>query len=225
MAQLLLQRHSTDVHLSAARRHIRRCKQIKGGEPYAVKILSLDKVLQEKQKLTLQAKIEKEDAHDDVVLNDGDLDNSIRSLSDRCKQFDRENTGRPLLNQLFPGGKISGIIYAPLENEPDVAEQLLTRLDALEEGNPLKEHIVPIKTNIEKCRVALAASKESIKALKQAEALEEISKANLRQQYEFNYLDMVKEFGKLNAERFFPPISPAPKKKIMDADNSADTDG
>ena len=223
MAQLLYERHSTDKHLNAGRRHMRRCKQIKGGEAYAAKILPLCNALKEKHKLTLQAKIEKEDAHDDVLLNDDDLDNSIHNLSDSCKRYDRENVGRPLFNQLFPDGNISGVVYAPLKNEPDVAEQLLARLDAFEEGNPLKEHIEPIKANIEKCRAALAGSNESIKNLKQAEAVEEIAKANLRQQYEFNYLDMVKEFGKKNAERFFPKISAPSKKKAQDTDDGNST--
>ncbi len=225
MAQLLLERHSTDVHLSGSRRHMRRCKQIKGGEPYAAILLPLYSELQEKQKLTLQAKTDKEDAHDDVVFNDENLDNSLRNLSDHCKQFDRENAGRPLLNQLFPGGKVSDIVYAPLKEEPDVAEQLLARLDALEEGHALKIHIEPIKSNIEKCRAVLTASNESIKTLKQSLAVEEIAKSNLRRQYEFNYLDMIKEFGKRNAERFFPATSAAPKKKAKEADNSSSNVG
>jgi hypothetical protein len=59
---------------------------------------------------------------------------------------------------------------------------------------------------------------------KSAEATEEISKSNLRRQYEFNYLDMVKEFGKGNANRFFPVIGSSGKSSNEDNGNGDSTE-
>ena len=219
IAQLLYERQSTDLHLNAAHRHMRLCRQIKGGEPYATRMEPYVNELTEKQKITGKAKLDKEIAYDDVILNDNDLDNTIRTLSEKCKQYDRENPGRPVLNQLFTDGKPSTIIYAHVENEPDLADQLLTRLAALGANHVLNEQSQVIKTNIEKCRAALVVYHNAIKIQKDAEAAEEISKSNLRRQYEFNFLDLSKEFGKSAANRLFPVISSSNRTSTDEEDN------
>jgi hypothetical protein len=219
MAQLLYERQSTDAHLNAVRRHMRLCRQVKGGEQYAARIEAYQKDLEERQKITIKAIQDKESASDDVTLYDTDLDNSIRTLHEKCKQFDRDNTGRPVLNQLFTDGKLSTIIYAHVENEPDMADQLLTRLAALGASHPLNEQSPAIKTNIEKCRAALSIYHDAIKLQKAAEAVEEISKSNLRRQYEFNFLDLSKELGKNAANRLFPVISSSSRTSPDEGDN------
>lgn len=219
MAQLLYPRQSTETHLNATRRHMRLCRQNKGGEKFASRIETSYNELEEKQKLTNKAKLDKESTYDDVILCDSDLDNSIRTLFEKCKQYDRENPGRPILNQLFTDGKLSTIIYAPLENEPEMAEQLLSRLAALGANHALADQNQMIKTNIDKCKTALSAYHQAIKLQKAAEADEEISKSNLGRQYEFNYLDLVKEFGKSNANRYFPIISSSGKSNADEGDN------
>ncbi len=224
MAQLLYEKQSANVHLNTTRRHMRLCRQIKGGDKYAVRIEPNYNDLLEKQKAADQAKFEKEAAHDDVVLNDTDLDNSVRNLYDECKQYDRDNVGRPVLKELFPGGNISGVIYAPLKDEPDVVEELLIRMDALELGENITAHKGAIQLNIEKCREALAVYHEAIKNQKQLEAVEEIAKATIRRQYEFNYLDIAKEFGKRNADRFFPSIRSSGRKAV-EKDETSDDEG
>lgn len=195
---------------------MRLCKQVKGCENYATHIEPFYKDLEEMQKATMLAKQNKESAYDDVVLYDTDLDNSIRTLFEKCKQYDRENPGRPVLNQLFPDGKISTILYAPLESEPSMASQLLTRLEGLGNSHLLSGQGEGIKANIEKCKAALTSYYNSIDVLKSAEASEEISKSKIRRQYEFNYLDMVKEFGKNNADRLFPDINSKGKSNAGD---------
>ena len=211
MAQLLYERQSSNAHLNAVKRHMRLCRQIKGGDKYAVQIEVNYNTLIEKQQASEQAKFEKESAYDDVVLNDSDLDNTIRTLFEKAKQYDRENPGRPVLSRLFIDGKLSGIIYASLKNEPALAEQLIARLDALGEGHSLSEEKAKVQADVDKCQTALTAYQEAITAHKSVVALEEIAQADLRRQYEFNYLDIVKEFGKRFANRFFPVISSAPK--------------
>jgi hypothetical protein len=224
MAQLLYERQSSDFHLNAVRRHMRLCRQIKGGEQYATRIKSFVNDLDEKQKLSEKAKLDKEIAYDNVILNDNDLDNVLRTLFEKCKQYDRENPGRPVLKLIFTDGKLSTIIYAPLESEPDMASQLIARLAALPAGNQLAELSTAIKANIDKCKASLLAYHNAITAQKSAEATEEISKSNLRRQYEFNNLDMVKEFGKQNANRFFPVIGTSGKSTNDERSNGDSTE-
>jgi hypothetical protein len=211
MAQLIYEKQSSTVHLNATHRHSRLCRQIKGGEQYATRIEPYYNELLEKQKISEKAKLDKETAYDDVILNDSDLDNSIRTLFERCKQYDRENPGRPILNELFRDGKISSIIYAPLVSGPDMVDQLLTRIAALDAGNPIHELSASIKKNIDKCKNAISIYHNFINAQKMAEAVEEIAKSNLRRQYEYNYLDIAKEFGKIYANRLFPIINSSSK--------------
>jgi len=220
MAQLLYEKHSAKVHMDITRRNMRLCKQVKGCEQYATRIEPFHTELAEKKKATELAKYDKESAYDDVILYDTDLDNSVRTLLEKSKQYDRENPGRPVLIQLFPDGKASSIIYASLESEPDLAMQLLARLDVLGASHVLSSQSQTIKANIDKCKAALSAYHNSITLLKAAEAAQEISKSNLRRQYEFNYLDMVKEFGKGNADRLFPAINTSRKPNTVEDGNA-----
>ena len=219
MAQLLYPRHSTDTHKNATRRHMRLCRQHKGAEKYAIAVEPLLEDLEEKNRLKEEAKLNKESAKDNVMLKDTDLDNSIRTLFDKCKAFDRDHPGRPILTQLFPDGKSSTIVFASYEEEPDMAVHLLTRLATLGPDHVLASESQKINDNIDKCRLALTAHNEAVKILKNTVANEDISKLNLEKQYEFNYLDAVKEFGKAFANRLFPIISSGKKKAVNDSDN------
>jgi hypothetical protein len=224
MAQLLREKHSTKVHLNISRRHMRLCKQIKGCEKYATAIDPFYKDLTEKQTATELVRHEKESAHDLVTLYDKDLDNDVITLFEKCKQYDRGNPGRPVLNQLFTDGKLTTITSASYDSEPDVALQLLTRLAALGPDHVLSSQSQSIKTNIDRCKGTLSAYYDSITILKSAEANEEISKSKLRRQYEFNYLDSVKEFGKSFAERLFPVISSKSKSSGDEAETKENND-
>ena len=137
------------------------------------------------------------------------------------KPYDRDNPGRSVRDLIFPGGK-SVVIYAKYEEEPDLAEQLLTRLASLGEEHPLNGQNGEIREGIDKCKTALSVYHEAIKAEKLKEAEEEIAKSNLGRQYEFNYLDLVREFGKKYANRFFPIIRSSGKSAKEENDNEGD---
>jgi hypothetical protein len=213
MAQLLYERHSTAIHLNVAKRHMRLCKQFNGTENLVSSIEPVFEALQKKEAATVQATFEKEAATDFAGLNDNNLDDKIKTCFERCKQYDRENPGRPVLLVVFPDNKHTTITRASLDSEPDMAEQMVARLESLGATHPLNELAAGLKESISKCREALTAYNERIRLLKVAEADEKIAKSNLRKQYEFNYYDSVKLFGKIFAERLFPPINGASKKK------------
>ncbi len=226
MAQLLYEKQSTKVHLNATRRHMRLCRRTTGAEEAITAIETYYQALIEKQKATEEAGLKCEMAHDDVYHYDDILDDEVRTCYDDCKKHDRKNPGRPLLGQLFPDGKFSTIINAPLKEEPDKVGQLVSRIEALGADHALNILVEVLNACIENCRNALAAYHQSITDEKAAQAEEDIAKANLRRQYEFNYLDLAKKFGKGHADRFFPVLRSSNKKsgKGNGDENGAETD-
>jgi hypothetical protein len=204
---MLSDRESSERHLDSTRRHIRLCKQVKGAEQLAANIEPAYRDLLQKQAAT-RAKLEaREDAHDDAVLRDGELDDAVRTAFERTKQFDRENPGAQLLLKIFPQGRFSDITRTERAKEPDVVEEVAMRIASLGENHPLNPIAADLRAKIEAARASNAAFLEAIRNQKLAEAEEEIAQANLRRQYEFNYLDARKTLGRAVAERLFPQIS------------------
>ncbi len=220
MAQLLYDRHSTKIHLNIVKRHMRLCRQFNGTENLVSSIEPSFEALLEKEAASDRATFEKEVASDFVGLNDTNLDDKVKTCFERCKQYDRENPGRPTLLIVFPDNKYTTITRASLKLEPDLAEQMVARLESLGADHSLNELAAGIKEGISKCREALSDYHQSIRLLKGAEADEEIAKSNLRRQYEFNYYDSIKLFGKNFAERLFPVISTSSRKKTNDQEEA-----
>lgn len=216
MAQLLYEKQSTKVHLNATRRHVRLCRRTSGAEEAIAAIEPHYQALVEKQNATDEAVLNREMAYDDVYHYDDILDDEVRSCFGDCKKHDRKNPGRPVLVQLFPDGKTTTITDVSLRDEPNKVGQLISRIESLGEDHSLYSLIEGLNEGVENCRNALVAYNESITAQKTAEAQEKIAKANLRRQYEFNYLDLAKKFGKRNADRFFPVLRSRRKKNKTD---------
>ena len=202
MAQLLYEKQSTKVHLNATRRHMRLCRRASGAEEAITAIEVYYQALTEKQKATEEAEVNREMTLDDVYHFDDILDDDVISCHEDCKKYDRKNPGRSVLLQLFPDGKYTSITKTRLSDEPDKAGQLVSRIEALAADHPLNNFVETLNANIANCRNALAIYHQSITAEKSAKAEESIAKANLRRQYEFNYLDLAKKFGKRHASRF-----------------------
>ena len=206
MAQLLFERHSPATCLSVCMRHIRLLRQMKGTDdlvaaidPYRVALLS-------RKNGTETAAENKTAGYDLLVLTDALLDDKVRNLSDDCKQYDRNNPGRPVFNVIFPEGNITAIIRTKMEEEPDVVNALIKRVESLGTDHPVAKHVALLQTAIDNSNKVIADYKATIEALKSEEALEEIAKTNLIRQYELNYYEALKKFGKVYANRLFPTI-------------------
>lgn len=205
MPQLLRDPYSTEVHLNAARRHIRMCQQHNTASLVAA-ILPAVRTLQAKAEASRLARMEREDAQDDLIQADNDLDNGVRALFEQARQIQRENPIDNSFQQLFPSGKYSAIVRSPLEEETTQVAQIGTRINSLPENHPLRASGVTLAQKLEKTITCLTTLNEAIRKLKLAEAEEEIAQAALRRQYEINYLDARAEYGKVFAERLFPSI-------------------
>ena len=207
MAQLLYERDSSDKHLKAVRRHLRLCTKNAGTKKLTDNITPFYNTLIEKQEATKVAEEARENAHDDVTFEDSALDDCIRNVFDHCEIYERNNLAERALVKVFPDKKYGDIVRMPVQDEPNAAEQIAVRIENLGESHDLFKYASVLRDCIKKVRDAINGYKESIKEQKIAEAEEEIAKADLRMQYENNYLDARKEFGKVLAERLFPSLS------------------
>jgi len=212
MARKLNDSMSSEVHINNSIRHSRRCKQTKGAEILATNINPLITELEEKQLETRKQKLSRDNSYDDLIFNEGSLDDQIRNTSESVKQFDRNNPGRPVYKLIFPEGGFSNMLRFSHAKKANAADQIIERLKSLGEEHALFAQIPLLTTAITKQRTAIADLQQAETQVRTAVANEEVAQANLRKQYEFNYLDAIKMFGKTFANRLFPQT--VSKKKV-----------
>jgi hypothetical protein len=207
MAQLLYQRDSAQKHVSATRRHLRLCKQVKPAQALVKQITPAYELVIEKDQALQEAKVIREDRYDDMLLADNLLDDSMRNLFRRCEEYDRSHLGEMVLLKIFPDGKFSQIVNMNREEEPAMVEKLAMRLENLGEKHPLYTFATELRQKVEGARKAIRAYQESVQVLKMAETECEMACATLRRRYEGNYLDARKLMGKALAEQLFPSFT------------------
>jgi len=216
MARMLNTRMSSESILNNANRHQRLCKQVVGAEQLASTIQRPIDVLKAKHQISIDAYEDKGAAYDNMVLKDTLLDDVVRDISDAAKQYDRKNVGRAIYTVLFPDGKTTSITNVSLSKEPDLADKLLLRFDNFEEGNSMLEHKAPLAEAIAEARTAITAYNLAITNEQKALEVEASAKDDVIRQYEFNYLDAAKLFGKKYANRLFPKTPKAKKKEVVE---------
>lgn len=212
MAKLLNDKMSSQTHMSNTNRHIRLCNQTQGAEQLSKAIAPKVSSLKEKNLATLAAKENRDAAYDILVYKDAVLDDTIRNISDSAKQYDRRNPGRPIYNLLFPDGKYSDIVRAPFTKEVGLAIQLSERLTSLGAEHELNANVALLTTAITDVQTAIKNLADEDNKVKVELAKEELAQVDLRKQYEYNYHDAVKLFGKKFADRLFPKTVSKPKE-------------
>jgi hypothetical protein len=212
MARLLYRHDSVALHKRLVRRHIRLCGQIQGGAPYAQAIQpKLDNLIQKEQVLAV-ADETYENTYDDLILKDAELDNGVRTLFERSKQYDRDNGGR-ISVLLFPDLTFSDIVNMPYSEEPKKVQSLIQKLETLGQGHELYPLISFLQQRVDAVNAALEARKQAAETIRRCQVDEELAKNDLRTQYEANYLDARKSLGRQIAESLFPKGTPRSPKK------------
>jgi hypothetical protein len=206
MAQLLYARNASRKHLNAARRHQRLCRQFPGTEALVDAIQLPYHALKNKLTATQKQEEQREDRYDDLLVADSLLDDQVRNVFRRCEEHDRANPAATVLSVVFPEGKFGPIVNMKIQQEPDAVANLALRLESLGKEHALFPLAKELRTRIAASRKAIVSYEASGQQVKQCRAEEEIAKATLRQQYETNYLDARKQFGKIRAERLFPKL-------------------
>lgn len=204
MATLLNDNMSSQTHLSKGTRHVRLCNRTQGADQLVTNIQPSIDALKAKKLETEKQKELRDAAEDDVIYNDALLDDAIRNVSDEVKLFDRKNPGRSVYQLLFPDGKYSDIVRAPIAKEVKMAEQIAKRIENLGAEHELNSCLAPLNTAIANVRTSINGLDAQDTKVKTAIADEEGAQAELRKQYEYNYHDAAKMFGKKYANRLFP---------------------
>lgn len=148
-----------------------------------------------------------QNAGDDVLLADTDLDNAVRNVFDDCKKYDRTHTGGEVLFKIFKDGTFSEIVRMPYKDEPNEVEQIAVKIESLGASHQLYQLGALLRGAVAKVRTGIEAHKTAIRESGTAVAELEIAKADAVRAYEANYLDARKALGKANAERLFPALA------------------
>ncbi len=206
MAQLLYARDASHKHLNATRRHQRLCRQLTGTGPLVDAIQLPYHELKNKHVATQKLEEQREDRYDDLLIADIQLDDQVRNVFRRCEEHDRATPEAAVLPLIFPQGKFGPIINMNIQQEPDAVANVALRLESLGQEHVLFPLAKELRTRIAASRKAIAAYEASGQQVKQCRAEVDMAKATLRRQYETNYLEARKQFGKTRAERLFPKL-------------------
>jgi hypothetical protein len=215
MARLIYKQDSTALHRRLTRRHIRLCGQVKGGAPYAQAIQpKLNNLLQKEQKETAADEVY-ENTYDDLILKDSELDNAVRTLYERSRQYDRENAGNVSV-LLFPDLTFSDIVNMPYSEEPKKVSSLIQKLGTLDANHELRALADTLQQKVNAVNSALSARQKAADSVRRCQVDKELAKNEVRAQYEDNYLEARRTLGRQVAESLFPKVPSKSSKKQED---------
>jgi hypothetical protein len=203
MATMLYQTDSAAKMLRMGRRHIRLCSQL-GANSCAEAIQPKLDALEAKEAERNSAAIRRENAYDTVVLRDMQLDDEVRNVFDSVKMYDRKNMTM-FLATLFQSGGYSSLTKIPLSEEPQKVNELALQL----ENSGVSEFATlatSLKNQANACIEAWTAYQNTLADYNNIIAAEVLLKNDVRQQYEYNWLDARKARGVTYADRLFPKI-------------------
>ena len=213
MAQMLLQRDSAAKVKRAVRRHLRLVRRSGDEKAIAVaqRIAKPLTVLEEALDAAAKAVEAAEDAFDDWNYDDARLDQLVRRLSLRCRDWDASHSGARTTEIVFGGQSPSEIIYAPRHKEPELVAQLLVRARQLPHDHPALPRLDALGQAAEASRSSQRAYIDSQQRVAEANAAVEIAKAGVIRAYRDNFIDIERACGIELADSAFPTLR-APRK-------------
>jgi hypothetical protein len=143
---------------------------------------------------------------DTIGLKDVLLDNNIRVVASRAKEYDQSVPGARTYEMLFPQNTSDLINENPADEVVDVMK-VVTRIQSLGESHPLFSFAAKLTECATDVDNAIKKHLDSITSLGNVEAQLQIAKAALVRQYLSNMFEAEKRLGKRIADRLFPKIS------------------
>ncbi len=201
---MIYKRDSIGKHLIKANRHTRLCYQVSGADKFAKAIEPVYEAVEEKNRDYRNAVYTRYHAHDTMTLQNSRLDNAVRTAFEKCKQHDRQNPGKAILERLFPGRVYGHLVNNSMFKESLLVEQVAIRFENLGEEHPLYNEAAILRSFIQEMRSAIVLFNTTEQQEKEALTKRALAMADLRKQYETNYLDARKELGKAIAKHLFP---------------------
>jgi hypothetical protein len=161
-------------------------------------------------------------ARDTMRLIDLILDDELRKVQGRSKEYDKAQPGSNTEKLLFPDG-ITPVVNMPIEKEPDAAHEIALKIISLGSGHELYPLAAEIEAAIENCRKISDQRISALKTLGDAQTAVEIAKIAIVRQYNSNYYVAASDMDKNYAERLFPVLR-SPKKKDDGEENNTTTE-
>lgn len=211
--QNLLERDSTDKHLKAAYRNMRKCTQIEGASTYGSSLKPFYNKLVAAAAQTKTAIQNSENAYDDIMLANQQLNNTVKIVFNRVSEYEQSDSGSAMVRNLFSDGKFSSLTRLHYEKKPDEAVALVKKIQSLGETHPLYPLAALVQERIDTLKTAIDDYGIAQNAEAGIKAEEKMVKAALRKQYLNNYLDAIKELGKEKAEMLYPALYIRPDKE------------
>jgi hypothetical protein len=219
MAEMLRDSDSSVKHLSIARRHIRLYTLQSGAEFLVANMQSSYTQLQTTFTAKRAAQEAEEDARDDLEFRGRDAADTLRTISERAKQHDREHPGDNAFAHVFPEGGFSEYITSQGTVSASNCGVIAKRIAELGANHPMMAFAGDLNARVTAIDEGQTNYDTALRARKMAEADDELAQAALRRAYEHNALDAQKKFGK-RADRLFPRIR---KTSRRDEDGGEDT--
>lgn len=159
-------------------------------------------------------------AKDAIKLSDKKLDNILRDLSGRAKEYDRNNSGTNVALLLFPNGNVTDVIYTSDEKEIEIAHSIAQKIVSLGPDHELFTFAAKIDQAVTNSRTAFDEYKTAQQNEADAKTALTISKVGVVKQYNANYFIAATDVDKTFAESLFPSLRKNKKKT-----NNSETEG
>ncbi len=219
MATMIRKTESVGKHLFKVNRHVRFCYQVNGAKKFAKAIEPVYTGLEKKNKLYREAMYGRVHRHDVMTMRNGQLDDGVRTVHEKCKQHDREYPINAVLQKIFPNETFGDFINNNIFDESLIVQQLIVRLEKLGKDHPLYSLAEYLRKLIREMKKSIQIYHDAVQAEKISKIELELAKEELRKQYEVNSLDAQKDLGKKAASQLFPS---KPQKKLEELPEGPD---
>jgi len=208
MAQMLSHKDSAAKVKRAVRRHLRLARRSGDEKAIAVaeRITKPLVVLEEATTAAAKAVEAAEDAFDDWNQDDARLDQLVRRLNLRCRDWDLTHSGARTVELVFGDMTPSEITYAPRHKEPELVAKLLVRARQLPEDHPAVPLLGDLERATQASRRAQQAYVDAQQRVAAASAEVQMAKAVLIRAYRDNFIDIERACGVEVAEEAFPTL-------------------
>jgi hypothetical protein len=197
----------------ATERHMRLCAQTAGGEKYQKEIEPYYDALEVKITEHKTAQKNNTGALDIERLNKSILNDCLRDLQGRSKEFDRNHPGSNTVTFLFPDGNISSVVNLSDSDAPKEVHSITQKIISLGADHTLYPFAAQIETLIGKCKISLTNRETLAQAESDANTELVISKIALVNKYNGDFFVAASDVDKNFAEKLYPKLNPPAKSK------------
>lgn len=216
MAQMLSKNDSPNKVRRAVRRHLRLARRHPDTEAKTIaqRIVAPLSALDEALAKAASATDAAEDAFDDWNQEDHLLDQQVRKLSFRCREWDATRPGDQTLARVFGGMAASEVTRAPRHKQPDIVAKMVVRGRELPGGHSGLELLEDLERLAHASRNAHRAYLDAEQHVGAAGAAVAMARLVVVRAYRDNYIDIERASGAEVAEACFPILRRTRKSTV-----------